>query len=188
MPVYRVTISKHLIDGPYVGKDWSNVYHLNDPDLATALLHAGGLVTAEKALYPDNVRIFRYSVADPAVPNSGTSTITSESGNRSVGAVATQLPPWNVVLCKFQPAAGRASLKWLRVILDESEVDSGSITTALYDSLNTNYVTPVMSEAGICDESGNAFASASLQLPVYSRQQGWHRQHRAGFHRGWVPD
>src|SRR5690242_19563204 len=131
MPVYRVTVTKHLDDGPYALLNFSNVYHINRTDMAGAALAAPELVTLEKGLYPDNVHIIRYSVSDPAAPRTGFSKSVFEGGNRSVGAVATQLPPFNTVLARLNVATGRASLMHLRPIIDESEIDSGSISATL---------------------------------------------------------
>jgi|SRR5690242_4651675 len=188
MPVYRVTVTKQLIDGHDALHPWSNVYHINRTDLPSAALAAPELVQLEKTLYPDNVRIIRYSVADPTNPQSGFSVGINESGNRSVGAVATQLPRWNVVRAKLNVPQGRPSNMYLRPILDESEVDDGSIATAVYDAINTGWGTPLVGLGYVCDEDGQLITSVNVLLPVANRQTGWHRRTRTGFHRGWVPD
>lgn len=187
MPVYRVTLTKHLDDGPYALQNFSNVYHINEASMAGAALAAPELVTLEKALYPDNVHIIRYSVSDPAAPRTGFSKSVFEAGNRSVGAVATQLPPFNTVLARLQVATGRPSLMHLRVIIDESEIDSGSITAALLTQIETNWATPLVGLGYVADESGHAVTAVVVDSPVKSRQLGWHRRKRPGFKRGWVP-
>lgn len=188
MPVYRVTITKQLIDGPAALQPWSNVYHINRTDLAAAALAAPQLVDLEKTLYPDNVRIVRYSVADPSAPQSGFSVGVFESGSRSVGAVATQLPRWNCARAKLNVPTGRPSQMWLRVIFDESEVDSGNMTTAVFDQINTGWGSPLIALGYVCDESGQLFTGVSLDLAIANRQVGWSRRTRPGQHRGWVPN
>jgi hypothetical protein len=187
MPVYRVTIAKQLIDGPYALQPWSNVYHLNDSSMASALLHAPVIVDLEKTLYPDNVRIFRYSISDPAVPNTGTSKTISESGNRSTGTVATQLPLFNCVLAKLIVTSGRPSPKYLRVVLDESEVDTGAVVGTLITAIETNFTTPLVNLGYVTDESGNLITDALVMSKIQMRQTGWHRRTRPGQKRGWVP-
>lgn len=188
MAIWRVTISKYLIDGPYALKSWSNVYHVNAASSLEADLAATGIVDLEKTLYPDNVLIHRYSFHDPLVSGSGSSKTIAEAGSRSTGTVATQLPPWNVVIVKFNVPVGRASLKYLRLPLDESEVDSGSIAGALITTIETDYSEPLVARGDVTDESGQPFASGEVVAVVRNRQSGWHRRVRAGFHRGWVPD
>ena len=188
MPIYRVTITKQLIDGHDALHPWSNVYHINRTDLAAAALAAPSIVDLEKTLYPDNVRIIRYSVADPTAPQSGFSVAVFESGNRSVGAVATQLPRWNVVSAKLNVGTGRPSRMYLRPILDESEIDDGSITTPVYDAITTGWSGPLLGLGYVTDEDGQPITSVVVESVVRNRQTGWHRRVRAGFHRGWVPN
>jgi hypothetical protein len=149
---------------------------------------ANGIVLLEKTLYPDNVHIVRYAFADPLVPGSSRSIQTFEGGSRGVGAVATQLPPFNTVLVHLGVAVGRASLMHLRPILDEADVDSGAITTATYDAISTGWLSPLVARGDVTDESGNLITTGLLDLPLRSRQLGWHRRTRVGFHRGWVPN
>lgn len=188
MTIYRLTITKRMIDGPWFDEPWSNVYHVNAASAAAMALVAPAIVDLEKTLYPDNVRIFRYSIGDPLAPNTGFSTGINESGNRSVGAVATQLPLWNVVVAKLLVPTGRPSLKYLRPVLDESEVDSGIIVATLFNAINDNYLSPLVARGDVTDEDGQAITGALLDVNLRNRQQGWHRRTRSGFHRGWVPD
>jgi hypothetical protein len=188
MAVYRVTIAKQLIDGHDALHPWSNVYHISQTSMAEASLAAPTLVDLEKTLYPDNVRIIRYSVADPLVPQSGFSVGVNESGNRSIGSVASQLPRWNVLRAKLNVPTGRPSQMSLRIIPDESEVDDGKITTAVYDGLVTGWATPLFNLGYVCDEDGQVITGVLLLTTLYNRQTGWHRRTRPGQHRGWVPD
>lgn len=187
MPTYRVTITKHLDDGPYALMNFSNVYHIAEASMAGAALAAPELVTLEKALYPDNVHIIRYSVSDPAAPRTGFSKSVFEAGNRSVGAVATQLPPFVTVLARLQVATGRPSLMHLRPIIDESEIDSGAISAALFTQITDNWATPLTGLGYVTDESAHPITAVVVDSLVRSRQLGWHRRTRPGFKRGWVP-
>lgn len=187
MPVYRVTVTKHLDDGPYALRNFSNVYHINRTDMAAAALAAPELVALEKTLYPDNVHIIRYSVSDPAAPRTGFSKSVFEGGSRSVGAVATQLPPFNTVIARLQVATGRPSMMHLRPIIDESEIDSGSISAGLLTAITDGWATPLVGLGYVTDESGNPITGVVVDSPVASRQLGWHRRTRVGFKRGWVP-
>lgn len=187
MPTYRVTVTKHLDDGPFALRNFSNVYHISATDMVQVALRAPELVTIEKALYPDNVHIIRYSVSNPAAPRTGFSKSVFESGNRSVGAVATQLPPFNTVVAHLLNAQGRPSIMHLRPIIDESEIDSGAITTALYDAIGTGWTAPLLALNYLTDESGNPVTDIAVDTLVRSRQMGWHRRTRPGFKRGWVP-
>lgn len=188
MATWRITIVKHLDDGPYAQKNWSNVYHVSAASGVEADLAATGIVDLEKTLYPDNVHIVRYSYADPATPGSSRSVGIFEGGSRSIGAVATQLPPFNTVMVQLEVGVGRASIMHLRPILDEADVDSGAITTDCYDALSTGWATPLVARGDVTDESGHIITAALINMPLKSRQLGWHRRTRPGFHRGWVAD
>lgn len=186
MAVFRVTVTKRLDTGHDALASWSNVYHVNRTDMAGAALAAPELVTLEKALYPDNVHIYRYSVSDPLNPQSGFSKGVFEGGNRSVGSVATQLPRWNVVRAKLNVATGRPSQMSLRIIPDESEVDDGGIIATVFNALTDNWATPLVGLGYVSDEDGQIIQSVALNTLLSNRQTGWHRRTRVGFHRGWV--
>lgn len=186
MATYRITIVKHLDDGPYAQQNWSNVYHVNAASSLEADLAATGIVDLEKTLYPDNVHIVRYSYADPAVPNSSSSKGIFEAGSRAIGAVATQLPPFNTVMVQLANNEGRPSIMHLRPILDEADVDSGAITTDCFNALQTGWAGPLLARGDVTDESGNLITAVLINLPLKSRQLGWHRRTRPGFRRGWV--
>jgi|SRR5690242_8263252 len=188
MPVYRVTIVKQMETGPFALQKWSNVYHINRADMAAAALAAPEIADLEKTLYPDNVAIVRYSVDDPAAPGTGFSKTVFIGGTAGAGASATQLPLFNAVRVKLNVATGRASMKYLRLPLDESQVDSGSIVPALSTAISTNWGSPLVALGYVTDESGQPIQSHEVLLPVQMRQTGWHRRTRAGFHRGWVPN
>lgn len=186
MPIYRLTVEKELTSGLSSGRHWTNVYHMNEPSMVEAVLNAPNVVDIEKTIYPDNVTIIRWSLSDPLAPGTGQSNVTSVAGTRGVGTPDTQLPLFVSVLFKFLPAVGKASFKYLRLPLDESEITGGDVNQALLDTISTNYAVPLMGLSYITDESGNSFVGYGFSHHATSRQTGWHRRTRAGFHRGWV--
>jgi hypothetical protein len=188
MPVYSLSIEKQLTSGLSSGRHWTNVYHMDEPTIVEAVLHAPEVVDLEKTVYPDNVTIVRWSLSDPAAPGTGQSNAVSVAGTRGVGTPDTQLPLFNAVLFKFLPATGRASLKYLRLPLDESEVTNGQVEQTLLDAISISWAVPLLALAYITDESGNSFAGYGFNHAVSSRQTGWHRRTRVGQHRGWVPN
>ena len=172
MAIYRLTIVKAMQDGADAGKKWSNVYHLNEASLAAAVLHAPTIVDLEKTLYPDNVAIVRWSLADPAVPGAGQSDSVFVEGTRGAGVAATQLPLFVAVLYKFTVTTGRPSLKYLRLPLDESEVTNGVLESSLTDDLSTGWAVPLVADGAITDESGNALTGYGFSHNAISRQTG----------------
>jgi hypothetical protein len=188
VPIYRLTLEKELTVGPSTGRHWTNVYHMNEPSMVEAVLHAPEVVDIEKTIYPDNVAVTRWSISDPAAPGTGQSNTIFEEGTRGAGVPDTQLPLFVAVLFKFTPAVGKASLKYLRLPLDESEVTAGDVNQALLDTISTSYAVPMMALAYITDESGNTFTGYGFSHHATSRQTGWHRRTRPGEHRGWVPN
>ena len=187
MPVYSVTIEKTLSSGISTGRRWSNVYHINEPTIVEAILHAPEIVDIEKTIYPDNVQIVRWSLRDPAAPGTGQSNAVFVEGTRGVGTPDTQLPLFVSVLWKFLPATGRPSVKYLRLPLDESEITGGQVLSTLTDTISTSYAVPLMALPYLCDESGNSFIGYGFSVAATARQTGWHRRTRPGQKRGWVP-
>lgn len=186
MPIYRVTIQKTMQDGNDAGKKWSNVYHLNEASMPAAILKAPTMVDLEKTIYPDNVMITRWSISDPAAPNTGSSESVATLGTRSTGTPATQLPLFVAVLFRFITTTGRPSLKYLRLPLDESEVSNGQVDSTVTDAISTGWAVPLVADGAWTDESGNTLTGYGFSHFVTDRQTGWHRRTRAGFHRGWV--
>jgi hypothetical protein len=186
MTIYRLTITKKLTSGNDSGKGWSNVYHLNEASLAAAVLHAPTIVDLEKTIYPDNVQITRWSVHNPAVRGDGQSDSVAVVGTRTTGTPATQLPLFVAVLFKFTVTTGRPSLKYLRLPLDEGEISNGVVDSAVLDAISTGWAVPLVADGAITDESGNALTGYGFNHSAVSRQLGWHRRTRQGFHRGWV--
>lgn len=186
MTIYRLTIEKTMGDGNDAGKKWNNVYHLNESSLLSAILHAPTIVDLEKTIYPDNVTITRWAVHNPAVRGEGQSDAVSVAGTRSTGTPATQLPLFVAVLFKFLVAVGRPSLKYLRLPLDESEITNGVVDQTVLDAISTGWAAPLVADGAITDESGNALTGYGFNHNAVSRQLGWHRRTRPGFHRGWV--
>lgn len=188
MTIYRLTVVKQMQDGNDAGRQWSNVYHLNEASLAAAILHAPTILDLEKTIYPDNVSIVRWAVHNPAVSGDGQSDAVSIAGTRSTGTAATQLPLFNAVLFRFLVEVGRPSLKYLRLPLDESEVSNGVVDSAVTDAISTGWAVPLVADGTITDESGHTITGYGFSHNIISRQLGWHRRTRAGFHRGWVAD
>jgi len=188
MPVYNVTVEKSMVSGPFVGEKWSNVYHVNAADLVTADEHADDIAELEQAIYPDNIVIVRLSTRGAPGSGIGFSRNVYLAGTRGTGDPTTQLPLFNAVLYQFLPAEGRPSPKYMRTALDESEVTSGLLDTALTDDMSSDWAAPLVALGFVCDESGQAFAGYSHKQGVQMRQLGWHRRSRPGYHRGWVAD
>lgn len=187
MAVYELTTVKQKESNPYALKRWNNVYHVNATSRADAGLLAPGIIDLEKAIYPSDVAIVRWSVRNPLVRGDTESRTVFVAGTRRAADPNTQLPLFNTVLARLRVETGRPSLKYFRLPLHEDEVTAGRITTDTYDGIS-GFLTALVALAEITDEDGQVVNGSEVALDVQMRQLGWHRRKRVGFHRGWVAD
>lgn len=186
MPRYIVSVRK----GTFVGENveaWTNRYHVDAADLESALDLGVSIANIEQAVYKDYVFMSRVTaIEDQADPPPGGSRLLTGSGDVT-GDATLRLPTFNTVRITFSDGNGRPSQKYLRLPLEEGDIQNGTITTALNNALTTNYVGPLLSLSGLVSNSGDPFTEGDVIPAIQMRQTSWKRRSREGFRRGWVP-
>ena len=159
-PIYKVDIQKQ-----YQNTYWTNVYYVNQPDLASASAAATTIVNVERTIHAPAVNFDKVRVSDLSSTQYQTISV-NQPGQRSV--TGDFLPLFNVLRVDFNVAGGRPSRKYLRLPVAESDQSNGIFTSSALQSLATGYAIPT--STGICDESGSPFTSTSFQERVGMRQ------------------
>lgn len=133
-----------------------------------------------------SVEFFRVTTADENTED------TRQDVNVAYGVItnvgnANALPLFNTVRVTFGSAAGRPEQKYLRGVIQESNVEGPLISTELRDLVQTSYANVLLGIAGYIGPTGEAHTSASVQRAIQMRQLRWSRRFRPGFRRGYVP-
>lgn len=183
---YLATVKKRLTVGDIL-TDWSNVYHVEAGDPTAALAVAVQLSTIEQQIHKDYVQFTWASVLEDQVdPPPGMGQALTGFGD-IVGDETLRLPNFNTVRVLLSDGNGRPSQKYLRLPLEEGDVLSGQLTTALINSVMLNYVTDLLTVPELVSNTDNSFTAGTVYPYVQMRQRSWNRRTRPGFVRGWVP-
>lgn len=183
MPIFRVQVFKRI---GVNGKEWSNSYHVNSPDLVAAAATADVIAAAEQSVHKNNVEFVRARVSTQAVgDNTYTTVVLGTFG--AIPVTSGQLPLFNTARVDFEVFGGRPSYKYLRLPLDENETQNGEINSTLAGNLQTLYYEPLLALAAdeggdgfLVDETGQPFTGASVQRPIQERQLRRRRRSRVG--------
>lgn len=168
MAVYQVDIEKSF--SPTTGTTiyWTNVYHVNAADVASAVVSGQSIVTLEKQAHATTVSFTKMRTR-LAGSTGNTGTITPLTG-AGVRAIADNLPLFNVFRIDFGVATGRPCRKYLRGPVGESDSTSGAILAGTVTALTNNYATPLLNMNVVCDESGQPLLNATVYPYVGMRQ------------------
>lgn len=168
MPIFEVVVVKG-IGNEY----WTNVYHLNLADIATAKTSADLIVPIEKAVHYGSVvwQYYRLTQAGTRYTNFAHIALTG-TGVLNPGEDALPLPLWNTIKCEFQPNNfGRPDYKQLRCPLYSDELETiDTITSTKAAYILANYVDDLLEVPGICDNAGNSWVTGRVDLRVHDRQ------------------
>lgn len=136
-------------------------------------------------LMPPNVTVYEISIINKDAVNGVQNRPVSMPGTRTVTGDA--LPGWNTIKIQARASVGSRLHTWYpRMGLTENDVNGQLLTSAtqgvIGDFFNALNLTPL-----ICDKVGSNLTNWGYTDHVQMRQLGWHRRHRVGFKRGWVP-
>lgn len=186
MAQFEVTVYKQFNDR--IPHPWSNNYNVLADNILDAADYGDQIAAIEAAILWDNVTVSGIRVAPVSVPGAGYTRLAAVPGERTDADPAVQLPTFNTVLAQFLPSIGRPSNKFLRLPLVEAEVTGGQLESTFQSLLVTDYLGPIVALGVVCNQAGSLIISSRLKVAVESRQLGWHRRARPGFHRGYVAD
>ncbi len=168
MPIFELVIKKGIDN-----EDWTNVYHLNLADIATAKAQADLIVPIEKAVHYGTVtfKSYRLTQAGTRYTNYASIPLTG-TGVLNPGEDALPLPLFNTVKVLFQPNNfGKPDYKQLRLPLYTDELlDIDHITSTKAAYIVANYINDLLEIDGICDSQGNSWVSGTVDLKIHDRQ------------------
>lgn len=168
MAIYKIDIEKST--SPTSGSTvyWTNVYHVNAPDLANAITVGNSIVTLEKTIHASSVNFTKMRVQNTSVlAQAGTIVPLSGAGGRSVTNAA---PLFNVFRVDFAVSSGRPSRKYLRGPVATADITNGALQSAIVTSIQNNYITPLINTGVMTDPQGQGFVSGAVFPSVGMRQ------------------
>lgn len=131
MALYKID-SEKLMAGEY----WSNVYHTDAPDLATALTIAQDVVDAEREVHNSLITFTKIRVSEE-----GTLFFQTQPVNQP-GLIANPtdwLPLFNTVRVDGAVLGRRPVRKYLRVAIGEGNQSNGILSSAYLALIATQY-------------------------------------------------
>lgn len=163
--LWKVDIEKKL------GSEyWTNVYYVFAEDLATAHGIAQNIVQIERAITATGVTFTKYRTSD-VVPGTDifVSTNNNEAGLRPV-TMAGLLPLFNVARFDLSAEAGRPSRKFMRAVLQESDITFDAIDPGILAELDANYSQPLELIEELRDIDSQGIVDVQLYPLVGMRQ------------------
>jgi hypothetical protein len=163
LAVYQIDVEKVL------GTEfWSNTYHVDVADLATAQARRSSIVLAERNFLNTPITIIRSRVR-----LAGPGHVGTVNGENGVGVKAwggAKLPLFNCMRVDFVNGTARPARKYLRCGFAVSNVgsdftfDSGTVADG-----NT-YAAAILAIVGICDPQGRPLTGGNAQARVAMHQ------------------
>lgn len=163
MALWQVDIEKQLN-----AEFWTNVYHVDAADIASAETIAASIVAIERAVHGTFVAFTKMRVRNVADPFAADTTILSLLGQRAVATNA--MPLFVVARVDFTAEIGRPSRKYLRGVLAEADVNSDNLESAAITFVNENYATPLAALVGYVDIDGQQIVNGGCHPRTGMRQ------------------
>lgn len=185
MPLYRSTSYKRMIA---TGEVWSNVYTMNALDVFDAETSFQTLIQAERQVHYDLVKFFAWRVVNIHSKVDQRSGEGNANGLLHHDTLGEQLPMFCTVRVIFTDQFTRPEQKYLRMPGFSDRITAGASWDAdLVNLVQTAYADSLLTIPEYTGPAGEAHVLASVSPFIQNRQISWHRRHRAGLKRGWVP-
>jgi hypothetical protein len=166
---------------------WLNTYHVNAATEDDALDVMESIKEIEREVHWNNIEFWRLSVRQASVlAGSGRQRAISDLGVRDAGG-ENFLPSFCTVRVVFTDLVNRPDQKYLRPMINENEQTSGAVDASLITLMETAYAEPLLALPSVVSSNGVPLTGQTVYPFVQNRQRNWHRRHRDGFKRGWVP-
>jgi hypothetical protein len=156
--MFRMTVEKYAANQ---AEFWTNVYWLTGTTVNDFGPEVTAVVNAEKALYPEWVKITKVRI-DDATPDTDVSKayVQNISGTRALVAGNQWAPLFVVARVDIETATGRPSRKYLRGVLFEADFDTASLTGGI-TALLQSYGNALVASAALVDVDGQDFTAAA---------------------------
>lgn len=163
MAVYQIDVEK--VNG---SEFWSNTYHVDVADLATAQARRSSIVLAERNFLSSAATIIRSRVRLAGPGHVG--VVNAESGVGAMTLSSAKLPLFNVVRVDFANGTSRPARKYLRIVAGANEVGSDFTWSAGVVSTGTTYASAILAVVGICDPQGRPLTTGGVQSRIAMHQ------------------
>lgn len=163
MPIYKLDVQTRFYTNYF-----TNVYHINVPDLDAAETAMDNITSIHQPTVGPNYTIVAGRVSTPAAGDGVFITRPyTKVGTRS--QAGQDMPLFNRFLVEFQVGNTYKCRKFIAGIQETDNIDggipSGSITYYM-----TNYALPIIALGVCCNEHGAVFTAASVKDSVAMRQ------------------
>jgi hypothetical protein len=184
MPLYRCVV--HKFDTHY-NYAYQNVYTLQTVSVTDAMTTIAAIREMERAVATTQIHFTGESAVNKANKLDRRSQTADVNGVIAVTGLGGPVPPFLTVRCEFGDNVKRPEQKYLRLGSQVAHVSLGKWDGEYVAYIDTNYTVPLLGSLEFVGPSGERpTTSATLDI-IQARQEGWHRRHRPGFKRGWVP-
>lgn len=166
MARFQVDIEKRL------GSEfWTNVWQIEAPDLANAVLTAGAIVSAERVAHSTAVTFTRHRVSSVA-QGDGIYAITP-IGLQGQANTGDLLPLFNTLRLDFTAPVGRPSRKYFRGCLGEAIISGDAVNTSVFVGFANevfDLFSPDGTQTGVVDPQGEPLNAVVVWPFVQMRQ------------------
>lgn len=147
---------------------FTNVYHVNDVDLDTAITTAGQIAAIQAQGLTDYCTITAYRVSTPALRDGVFATIpVSIPGSRA--SSGERMPLFNRFLVSFQAGHTYLNRKFLAGMV-EGDQAGGQVLGTVRTSIFGLYVQPLLALGVLCNPNGVIYTAGSVGDQVAMRQ------------------
>lgn len=175
--LFTVQVFKNLVASP--DREWTNVYHVEAPNLAAAVTAAAPIPVAEISVHQSVVNVSRMRISTSVEFDSIYEIVPIDS--LGAGAGSDFLPLFNCVRVDVHTASpGRPDRKYYRPPIEEGGQTNFVLTTATqnaFQSMVNNLISTMNTSSPVLvSNQGDAWVSATCIAPVQMRQL--HRKRR----------
>lgn len=168
MPIYQIDIEKSYSPTSGTTVYWTNVYHVNTADLASAITAGQSIVTLEKTIHSTATTFTKMRTRNTStLAQAGTITPLTGTGGRSSSG---PLPLFNVFRIDFGVGSGRPSRKYIRGPLNGADNTSGAVTSTTVTTIQNSYIAPMLGLNVVTDPQGQPWVNGTVYPYVGMRQ------------------
>lgn len=167
MATWRLTVEKFLASA---AEYWTNVYYFDSAAVTNTATFAQAVVDAERAVHLSQVTITKWRADDNTLgTDEYVTTPVNLPGLRAGAPLDTILPLFVTGRVDFAASSGRPSRKYLRGVLQESDVSMTSISGASLTALE-EYASTMAGLTGYVDIDGQELVAGSVFPAPQMRQ------------------
>ena len=155
MAVFQIDVEK------IIGTEtWTNVYHVNVADMATARARATSIKDLERPVHGTNVTFVATRTRQVGVGNVGVIDLVAQAGTRTIAG--NTMPLFNCARVDFANGTRRPARKYLRGGFGGTDLQGSFQHSSGYITALNTYADGILALAGICDPQARALTARSV--------------------------